>query len=330
MKTLSVRGLTKSYHGKKAIDDISFTVEVGHIVGLLGPNGAGKTTTMSIITGILAPNQGEVLFDGQKMDPGNEVRIKQTIGFLSEANPLYNEMLVAEYLHYMAGLRGIAKVQRQEAILRVAKETGIEDKLLQPIEELSKGYKQRVGLAQAILHQPELLILDEPTEGLDPNQRLVIRELISKLGKERTVILSTHVLSEVQATCDQVLILNKGKLVSQGSVQEVVKRGEKGQKIALVVRGEACHSTISSQPSLKILNYQQRDGLDEFELMSSDEGDIRPKLFELAKNHNWQLFELHEESSSLEDIFRTLTIGDGENVIAEPTLPTNPPQQQAL
>lgn len=307
MQTITVEGISKSYYGKTAVNDISFTVKAGHIIGLLGPNGAGKTTTMSMLTGIIAPDQGQILFDGQALASETENAIKEKIGFLSEANPLYDEMLVEEYLDYMAGLRGLAKNKRQEAIQRVAKETGIEDKLRQPIEELSKGYKQRVGLAQAILHEPEILILDEPTEGLDPNQRVTIRDLIVRLGKDRTVIISTHVLSEVQAMCDQVIILNKGKIVTQGSVNEVLRAGQKGQKVQLQAKGSDVSAAVAALNKVNIVEDKQVDGCQVLTLLSTAEADIRPQLFALAKEKNWTLYELHEVATNFEDIFRTLT-----------------------
>lgn len=308
MKTIEVKGIYKSYHGKKAVDAVSFTVESGHVVGLLGPNGAGKTTTMSMMTGIFAPDGGEILFDGMKFDSESEANIKAKIGFLSESNPLYREMLVEEYLAYMAGLRGLDKQATAKAIARAAQETGITDKLRQPIEELSKGYKQRVGLAQAILHEPDVLILDEPTEGLDPNQRVTIRELISRIGKDRTVIISTHVLSEVQAMCDRVVILNQGKVVTQGSVDEVLRMGQQGQKVHISVVGQGVTQAMSGMDKVEIVEDKTSDHRQELTLISKQKGDIRPLIFALAKEKGWTLYELHEASVSFEDIFRTLTV----------------------
>lgn len=308
MKTLEIKGLTKRYNGKPAIEDIHFTVEAGHVIGLLGPNGAGKTTTMSIITGILAADEGEVLFDGEPISEKNELAIKQKIGFLSEANPLYGEMFVIDYLDFVAALRGMSKVERKESIERVVKETGLEDKLYQPIEELSKGYKQRVGLAQAILHQPELLILDEPTEGLDPNQRVTIRDLISSLGKERTVIVSTHILSEVQAMCDQLVILHEGKVVKQGTVAEITQAGEKGQRVEMLVKGENVESRLAANELFKVVGHQVQQDKQLYTIISQSDKDIRPELFQLAKKNDWILFDLHETEASLEDVFREVTI----------------------
>lgn len=309
MKTITVQSISKKYNEKKVLDEVAFTVNAGSITGLLGPNGAGKTTTMSIMTGIIAPDGGQVLFDDVPLNADTEKGIKEKIGYLSEANPLYEDMFVSEYLDYMAGLRGIAKAQRKEAIARVAKETGIEDKLFQPIEELSKGYRQRVGLAQAIIHQPEILILDEPTEGLDPNQRVTIRELIQRLGKDRTVLISTHVLSEVQAMCDDVLILNQGKLVSHGSVQEVLQQSQGGQKVVIEARGANIADTLRAR-QYKILEEKQvQDRFHITVLAPANTSDIRPDIFALAKSNDWVLYELHEQATNLEDIFRTLTLG---------------------
>jgi ABC-2 type transport system ATP-binding protein len=222
-------------------------------------------------------------------------------------------MLVEEYLSHMAGLRGMGKDQREKAIARVAKETGIVDKLRQPIEELSKGYKQRVGLAQAILHEPEILILDEPTEGLDPNQRVTIRDLIARLGKDRTVIISTHVLSEVQAMCNQVVILNKGKVVTQGTVDEVLRAGQKGQKVTLQAKGADIRKSLEAVQNVKITEDnedKQVDGRQSVTLVHTGNEDIRPHLFALAKEKNWTLYELHELTTNFEDIFRSLTLGE--------------------
>lgn len=310
MQMISIESITKAYHGKTAVEGISFSVKAGHVIGLLGPNGAGKTTTMSIMTGMIAADSGEVLFDGISLNADSERGIKEKIGFLSEANPLYDEMLVEEYLAHMAGLRGMDKEQREKAIARVAKETGIIDKLRQPIEELSKGYKQRVGLAQAILHEPEILILDEPTEGLDPNQRVTIRDLIARLGKDRTVIISTHVLSEVQAMCNQVVILNKGKVVTQGTVDEVLRAGQKGQKVILQAKGADIRRSLESMPNVKVVEDKQVDGRQSVTIVHTGNDDVRPHLFALAKEKNWTVYEIHELTTNFEDIFRSLTLGE--------------------
>lgn len=305
---VKVQSLSKAYFGKKAVDDVSFTVQPGQIVGLLGPNGAGKTTTMNMITGILAPDSGHVLFDDVLLS-ANELEIKKKIGYLSEVNPLYSEMLVGEYLDYMAGLRGIEPKDRQQAIDSVMNETGISQKKFQPIEELSKGYKQRVGLAQAILHKPEILILDEPTEGLDPNQRVTIRQLIEQLGKDRTVLISTHVLSEVQAMCDQVVILNQGKLISQGTVDDIIAAGQQAQSIFLDVVGSDVVAKLSTHEAMTVASCAQKDGHDLLTLVSKQSVDLRPIIYNLIKQENWVLYEMYQESTSLEDIFRNLTIG---------------------
>lgn len=306
MEQLRVKSVTKRYNGKAAIEQVDFSVSKGQIVGLLGPNGAGKTTTMSIITGILGADEGSILFDGEEMTLENELSFKKQIGFLSEANPLYPEMLVIEYLEYMAGLRGLEKQEAKDAIDKVVKETGLDQRLYQPIQELSKGFRQRVGLAQAILHEPSLLILDEPTEGLDPNQRVTIRDLIASLGKERTVIISTHVLSEVQAMCDHVVILNEGKVLTTGTVDQILEQGKQGQQVVFEAKGDGIVNAIKEK-GWTISHEKTIDGRTRVTVLSTKDGDIRPKLFELASSKHWTVYELHQESKSLEDTFRQLT-----------------------
>src|SRR5437660_6855080 len=217
MSFLSVEGVSKRFSGVPAVDDVSFAVDRGQVVGFLGPNGAGKSTTMRMITQFLEPDAGSIRIEGTPLaEAGREA--KRRIGYLPENNPLYGEMLVAEYLDFVASLRDLYGAPRRSALDAAVTATGIENVFYRPIGELSKGYKQRVGLAQAILHRPDLLVLDEPTEGLDPNQRVEIRHLISHLGKDRTVILSTHVLPEVAHTCSRLLIIHRGKIAAHGPV----------------------------------------------------------------------------------------------------------------
>src|SRR5256885_14406029 len=213
MSLLSLEGVTKRFDGPAAVEAVSFTVGRGQVVGFLGPNGAGKSTTMRMITQYFEPDAGTILLDGMSLaDAGREA--KRRIGFLPENNPLYSEMLASEYLDFVARLRELTGIDARRAIDASVAATAIESVFNRPIGELSKGFKQRVGLAAAILHRPDLLVLDEPTEGLDPNQRVEIRRLIGDLGRERTVVLSTHVLPEVQFTCSRLLIINRGKIVA--------------------------------------------------------------------------------------------------------------------
>ena len=205
---IAVNGVSKNYGSVTAVDDLTFTVDRGEVVGFLGPNGAGKTTTMRMITGTLQPDKGEILFDGTPIT-GDLTESKRRVGYLPEANPLYDEMLVADYLQHVADLRGLSLEDTRIGIGSAVEETALATVFYRPVGECSKGYRQRIGLAAAILHRPEVLVLDEPTEGLDPNQRVEIRRLVGNLGRERTVLLSTHVMQEVEATCSRLVILSQ-------------------------------------------------------------------------------------------------------------------------
>ena len=227
MSLLSVERVSKRFNELVAVDDVSFTVDRGQVVGFLGPNGAGKSTTMRLITQFFEPDTGQIQLDGRPLaDAGREA--KRRIGFLPENNPLYTEMRVVEYLDFVARLRDLGGVDRRRSIDEAVHATAVEPVFNRPINELSKGFRQRVGLAAAILHRPDLLVLDEPTEGLDPNQRVEIRQLISHLGRERTVILSTHVLPEVQYTCSCLLIINRGRIVADGAVDALLTQMAEG------------------------------------------------------------------------------------------------------
>ena len=214
MPLLSLNGVSKRFAGVTAVDQVSFAVDRGQVVGFLGPNGAGKTTTMRLITQFYEPDEGAITLDGTPLAVAAR-EAKRRIGYLAENNPLYGEMLVADYLAFIADLRELAGASRARSFDEAVTATGINGVFYRPIGELSKGYRQRVGLAQAILHRPDLLVLDEPTEGLDPNQRVEIRQLIGTLGRDRTVLLSTHVLSEVQQSCSRLLIISRGKIVAR-------------------------------------------------------------------------------------------------------------------
>src|SRR5437763_987365 len=236
MPFLSVEGVSKRFDGVTAVDQVSFAVDRGQVVGFLGPNGAGKSTTMRMITQYYEPDTGDIRLDGVPLgDAAREA--KRRIGYLPENNPLYGDMLVCDYLAFIADLRELAGAGRRQALDEAGTGTGIETVYYRPIGELSKGYRQRVGLAQAILHRPDLLVLDEPTEGLDPNQRVEIRRLIGALGKDRTVILSTHVLPEVQHTCSRLLIISRGKIVADGPVDRLIRQAEGAVEIAVEAAG---------------------------------------------------------------------------------------------
>jgi ABC-2 type transport system ATP-binding protein len=254
--SIAVRNLTRSYGETKAIDDISFDVKTGEVLGFLGPNGAGKTTTMKIITCFMPPNAGTVEVDGLDITQ-HSLEVRKKIGYLPETNPLYYDMNVLDYLEYSAKLQGMKEGAMQHRMKEMVRVCGLEEVRHKDIGELSKGYRQRVGLAQAMIHDPEVLILDEPTSGLDPNQIVEIRNLIKQLGRAKTVILSTHILSEVQATCSRVLIIHEGKIVADGSPEQLQAEFQGAESITLefrasslrpleVTRSAGCHECRTS------------------------------------------------------------------------------------
>ena len=244
---IEVSHLTKKYGSRLAVDDISFTVEDGVIYGLLGPNGAGKSTIMNILTGYLAATEGQVTVAGHPL-PEEADAAKACVGYLPEQPPLYPEMTVGEYLNFVAELKKVPRAQRKEQVLRAARRTGLEKVLPRLIRSLSKGYKQRVGIAQALLGSPKIIILDEPTVGLDPAQVIEMRKLIRELGKAHTVILSSHILSEVQAVCQQVLILSKGKLAASGTLQELTADGRSLEEVFLALTGAQTDPEEEEEP----------------------------------------------------------------------------------
>ena len=244
---IEVSHLTKKYGGHLAVDDVSFTVEDGQIYGLLGPNGAGKSTIMNILTGYLSATSGQVTVAGHPL-PEEADEAKACVGYLPEQPPLYPEMTVGEYLNFVAELKKVPRAQRKEQVLRAARRTGLEKVLPRLIRSLSKGYKQRVGIAQALLGSPKIIILDEPTVGLDPAQVIEMRKLIRELGKAHTVILSSHILSEVQAVCQQVLILSKGKLAASGTLQELTADGRSLEELFLALTGAQTDPEEEEEP----------------------------------------------------------------------------------
>ena len=244
---IEVSHLTKKYGGHLAVDDVSFTVEDGQIYGLLGPNGAGKSTIMNILTGYLSATSGQVTVAGHPL-PEEADEAKACVGYLPEQPPLYPEMTVGEYLNFVAELKKVPRAQRKEQVLRAARRTGLEKVLPRLIRSLSKGYKQRVGIAQALLGSPKIIILDEPTVGLDPAQVIEMRKLIRELGKAHTVILSSHILSEVQAVCQQVLILSKGKLAASGTLQELTADGRSLEEVFLALTGAQTDPEEEGEP----------------------------------------------------------------------------------
>ena len=303
---IAVNGVSKNYGSVIAVDDLSFTVDRGEVVGFLGPNGAGKTTTMRMITGTLQPDKGEVLFDGTPITE-DLTEAKRRVGYLPEANPLYDEMLVADYLQHVADLRGLSLDDTRIGVASAVEETALAAVFYRPVGECSKGYRQRIGLAAAILHRPEILILDEPTEGLDPNQRVEIRRLVSNLGKERTVLLSTHVMQEVEATCSRLVILSRGALAAIGSVQDLLANQSGTARYIVEVQGSGVAEILSGLSGVSGHTVEEVEGRVRVVLEVITEEDLRPKIFSVARDNNWMLWELYRERASLEQVFRDLT-----------------------
>jgi ABC-2 type transport system ATP-binding protein len=309
---ISVESVTKRFGSLTAVDSLSFHVDRGEVVGFLGPNGAGKTTTMRMLTGTLEPDEGSVLFDGKPIEEDLRTA-KSRVGYLPESNPLYEEMYASEYLEYVSELRGFDAGEARAAISDAVDETGIAEVFYRPIGELSKGYRQRLGLAGAILHRPEILILDEPTEGLDPNQRVEIRRLVAEIGKERTVLLCTHVMQEVEATCSRLVILSRGKLVAGGSVQELLASRSGRARYVVEAEGEGIPEALASLPGVSSHQADSIEGRIRVQLEAGEGEELRPRIFSLAQENQWTLWELHKERASLEDVFRKLT-SEGEEV----------------
>ncbi|MDA0329443.1 MAG: ATP-binding cassette domain-containing protein [Gemmatimonadetes bacterium] len=308
---IKVEGVTKRYGDVVAVDDLTFEVARGEVVGFLGPNGAGKTTTMRMITGTLQPDVGAVHFDGVPIDEGL-TEAKRRIGYLPEANPLYDELLVSEYLDYVAELRGLSDAETRSGVADAVDETDLASVFYRPIGECSKGYRQRIGLAGAILHRPELLILDEPTEGLDPNQRVEIRRLVSSLGRERTVLLSTHVMQEAEATCSRLVILRQGRLAAEGRVGDLVSQAAGHVRYIVEAEGEGVADGLAALGGVSGHTSESIDGRVRVVLESSAKDELRPEIFAMARDRGWTLWELHRERASLEQLFRDLTADDVE------------------
>ncbi len=308
MSLLALDGVSKRFGGITAVDQVSFQVDRGQVVGFLGPNGAGKSTTMRMITQFIEPDTGSIKLDGVPLDDAGR-EAKRRLGYLPENNPLYIEMLVSEYLDFVGRLRELPVAERRSAVDEAVAGTGLEPVFHRPIGELSKGFRQRVGLAAAILHRPDLLILDEPTEGLDPNQRVEIRHLISNLGRERTVLLSTHVLPEVQFTCSRLLIISQGRIVADGPVDQLIARAKGASRIGVEAAGEAIAGRLAALPGVASVEpHESSNGRERVIVTAAGAEDLRPRIFELAKAERWTLYELHQEAGSLEDLFRELTI----------------------
>jgi len=303
---LELDHISKSFGSTMAVDDISLSISPGEVVGLLGPNGAGKTTTMRLMSGFLLPDSGKVMVEGFDLFSHSR-EAQKAIGYLPENNPLYGELLVEEFLQYSAQLHSLTAQQFRLALKRVIPAVGLESVVYRPIRQLSKGFRQRVGLAAAMIHDPSVLILDEPTEGLDPNQRTELRSLLTSLAKDRTLIISTHVLQEVTAICDRIVILNQGKLVADGTPASL-SASEKG-RVRVVLSGSKVLSNLKKQPTLQLLSHRALDN-SRFELTlapAKSTQQVQPILTKLVVQNDWVIWSLSPETANLESIFQTLT-----------------------
>lgn len=305
--SIVVENLTKKYGEQKAVNDISFEIKTGEVVGFLGPNGAGKSTTMKIITCFMAPTSGDVRLDNESIHSNPEI-IKKKIGYLPENNPLYLDMPIVDYLRFSAEIQGVPKSKISSRIADMIDRCGLDREKHKNIGELSKGYRQRVGLAQAMIHDPEVLVLDEPTTGLDPNQIVEIRKLIKDLGKEKTVILSSHILSEVEATCDRILIINRGRIVADGS-SDTLRSQAQGQellRIQIEADPKAVETAVLGLATVeKVIPVDGKAGW--FNVQSKPEASSRKAIFDLCVSNKWYLMEMTGLETRLEDVFQKLT-----------------------
>lgn len=310
---IEVKNIVKSYGDKYAVNDISFTVETGEIVGFLGPNGAGKSTTMNILTGYLSANSGTALIDGIDILE-NPTEAKRLIGFLPEQPPLYMDMTVREYLEFVYDLKK-CKFPKKEHLKEICELMKIEDVYNRMIKNLSKGYRQRVGFAQALVGNPPILILDEPTVGLDPRQIIEIRKLITRLGKKHTVILSTHILQEVQAVCDRILVINKGQLVADGNAETLAHKEAGNRRLVARIAGNKAEVKKAIRAMNSVLSCEEmgtkEQGTTDFLIESEPNVDIRKMLFRLLSDRDWVLMGLKSMDMSLEDVFVSLITNEG-------------------
>jgi ABC-2 type transport system ATP-binding protein len=302
--SLQVLHLTKYYGQQKAVNDISFEINKGEIVGFLGPNGAGKSTTMKIATGYLPPSSGTVLVDGLDVSD-QSLMVRKITGYLPEHNPLYLDMYVHEYLYFVGRVYGIPSERLKKRSSEIIELCGLTREQNKKIEELSKGYRQRVGIAQALIHDPAVLILDEPTSGLDPNQILEIRKLIKDISANKTVIFSTHILQEVQALCDRVVVINLGEIVADDTVDHLMRSQTKSLAIIVEFSGDVNEEVLNKIPGIKKL---ERITSSSFRMEAHEGVDLRAEVFRFAADHALSLRGLKQEESSLEEIFRELTV----------------------
>jgi ABC-2 type transport system ATP-binding protein len=305
---IKVDGISKYYGEFLAVNNISFSIKDGEITGLLGPNGAGKTTTLRMLTAYLKPSEGSVNVNDKDVveDP---LAVKKMIGYLPESAPIYGDMLVYDYLLYVSEMR---EIESKDRIKEIAKLCGITEVMHKNINELSKGYKQRVGLSHAMIHDPDILSLDEPTSGLDPNQIIEIRNLIKEIGKTKTVILSTHILSEVEATCDRVIIINNGNIVADDRTENLQSLTGEKNIISVKLKGADFDAASAVLKNLDGVTSVTRESDNEFTSLSvttQASTDARPEIFQTVVDNSWTLYEIKQEQQSLESVFREVTTG---------------------
>jgi ABC-2 type transport system ATP-binding protein len=309
---IHVENLTRYYDDFCAVDGIHLDIQKGEILGLLGPNGAGKTTTLRMLTGFLQPTAGQIRVKDFTIGP-DTLEIKKRIGYLPESAPLYHDMIVYDYLCYVADIRELKNEQKLARIHELAQLCSLNSVMHKTIGELSKGFKQRVGLAHALMNDPEILVLDEPTSGLDPNQIVEIREIIRKIGREKTIILSTHILSEAEATCDRIAIIHQGKIVADGSTQSIKQSAGRERSIYITLDNAAFDAvqnqlkTVAGIVRTENLVPSDADFLD-IKISVQSDADIRKDIYRIIRQSDWQLLEFRQETQTLEHIFRELTL----------------------
>lgn len=307
---IHVENLTKYFRELCAVDRINFDVQKGEILGLLGPNGAGKTTTLRMLTGFLRPTAGSIRVKEYSIEE-QALEIKRIMGYLPESAPLYHEMLVYDYLDYIAAIRAIDPTQKLTRIRQLVDLCGLNSVMHQPVSELSKGFKQRVGLAHAMMNDPEILVLDEPTSGLDPNQIAEIREIIKRIGKEKTIVISTHILSEAEATCDRIVIISNGKIVADDAT-ESLKQSISGKTLINISLQNTDFQTVKESLStvtgvMEVIKAGEVNGVLQIRLSLQSDVDLRENIYRKIKETDWILLEFYQEGQTLEDIFRKLT-----------------------
>lgn len=307
---IHVKDLTRYFGDLCAVDHINLEIRKGEILGLLGPNGAGKTTTLRMLTGFLRPSSGTIRVKDFTIE-GDSLEIRRLLGYLPESAPLYHDMLVYDYLVYVASIRDLQGGEKVSRIRQMAETCGLKEVMHKPIGELSKGYKQRVGLAHAMMKDPEILVLDEPTSGLDPNQIIEIREIVKQIGKEKTIIISTHILTEAEATCDRVVIINQGRIVADGAMEDLKHSASGDSVIHLSIRDASrddAERILGAVPGVQSVSAtSEGEGVMRVRVTCRSSGDIRGNMYERIKETDWILLEFHQETQTLEKVFQKLT-----------------------